>query len=177
MQAQQILDKQRELNVSAWKIWEKDKQLMKHRGNIKFEDKVIADISGNQVQLHGRAAWDDFEEVLGYRPKGLKQGRETGCNMIRLWSQYPKFDTRGKPLLDSNGEQVTYPKLFISSNCINTIHALTTARFKKGRGGILREDYEEVPEGYEGLVDAIRYLMVHLFHDTGKHFTLIQGVQ
>lgn len=177
MQAQQILDKQRELNIVAHKIWEEEKQVMRLRNPIKFENRVIADISGNQVQLNGRAAWDDFEEVLGFRPKGLKQDRETGCNMIRLWTQYPKFDTRGKPLLDDNGEQITYPKLFVTSNCVNTIHALSTATFKKGKGGILKEDYEEVPEGHEGLIDALRYLMVYLFHDTGQHFTLIQGVQ
>jgi hypothetical protein len=177
MQAQQILDKQRYLNIEAYKTWEKENQVMRLRSTIDFRDKVIADISGNQVQLHGRAAWDDFEEVLGYRPRGLKQDRETGCNMMRLWMQYPKFDTKGKPVQNEEGEHVSYPKFFVSSNCVNTIHAISTAVFKKGKSGILKEDYEEVPEGYEGLIDAVRYLMVYLFHDTGQHFTLIQGVQ
>jgi hypothetical protein len=176
MQAQQIVDKQKHLNISAYKIWEKEKQVMSRRNTIKFQ-KVVADISGNQVQLNGRAAWDDFEEVLGYRPSGLKQDRETGSNMMRQWMQYPKFDTKGKPLLDKNGEQVTYPKLFVTSNCINTITAISTATFKKGKGGVLREDYEETLEGYEGLLDSVRYLLVYLFHDTGRHFTVIEGVQ
>ena len=175
MQAQQIVDKERALNIESFKIWEAEKNSMGRRKSIKFNG-VIADISGDQVQLNGRAAWDDFEEILGYRPEGLKQGRETGCNMLRQWLQYPKFDEKGRPLLDEQGEQRTYPKLFVSSNCVHTITALSSAVFKKGKGNILKEDYEETPEGYEGLLDALRYLVVYLFHDTGEHFTVIQGV-
>jgi len=118
-----------------------------------------------------------MESVLGYRPVGLKQPREVGCNMIRLWTQYPEFDKKGRPKKNKNGEQVTSPKLFINRSCINLIYALNTAVFKKGRNGVLKEDYEETPEGHEGLIDALRYLLVHLFHDTGKHFTVVSGVQ
>jgi hypothetical protein len=39
----------------------------------------------------------------------------------------------------------------------------------------LKEDYEETPEGYEGLLDALRYLIVWLFHETGQHFTISGG--
>jgi len=176
MQAQQIVDKQRELAYIASEIWDKEKKPLTKRHNIIFSS-VVADVSGNQVQLNGRAAWDDMQDVLGYRPVGLKQDRETGCNMIRLWMNYPKFDQYGKPLLTDKQEQVFYPKLFITSNCVNLIHAVSSAKFKKGKDGNLKEDYEETPEGYEGLLDALRYLIVFLFHDTGQHITIIDGVQ
>ena len=177
MQAQQILDKQRELTTRALHIWEEERQIQKIRRHIKFNS-VVADISGDQVQLNGRAAWDDFETILGYRPVGLKQDRETGCNMVRLWLQYPIFDGKGKAIIDpETKEQKTYPELFISDNCVNLIYALSTAVFKKGKNGVLKEDYEESPEGYEGLLDALRYLLVYLFHDRGGHFTVIKGVQ
>jgi len=174
MQAQQIVDKERELTRRAIKIWDDEAQLLKNRRHIKFEE-IIADISGDQVQLHGRAAWDDFEAVLGRRPKGLAQNRETGCNMIRLWLQFPKFDQKGQPVFDKNNEQETYPKLFVSSNCTNLIYALSTAKFKKGNGGNLKEDYEETPEGYEGLIDALRYLIVYLFHNKGNYVEVYKG--
>jgi hypothetical protein len=176
MQAQMIKDKAKELTFIASDTWDREKSPMKVRRPIQF-DNVVADISGNQVQLNGRAAWDDFEEVLGRRPVGLKQDREIGCNMIRLWMQFPEFGVKGQPMLDDNGEQITAPKLFITPNCVNLIYALSTAKFKKGKNGVLREDYEETPEGYEGLLDALRYLMVYLFHDTGQHLTVIKGVQ
>lgn len=176
MQAQQIIDKQAELQVVGHEIRQKDKVTMKSRTPILFEN-VVADISGNQVQLNGRSAWDDMEAVLGYRPVGLKQDRETGCNMIRLWMNFPEFDQKGSPVKDEDGEVKTYPKLFITPNCTNLIYAIETAKFKKGKNGILREDYEETPEGYEGLLDALRYLIVYLFHDTGQHVTVVKGVQ
>lgn len=176
MQAQQILDKQAYLHRTAVKIWEDECQIQKMRTQIKF-NKVIADVSGDQVQLNGRAAWDDMEGVLGFRPVGLKQPRDTGCNMIRLWLKFPQFDPKGRPLMDENNEQVTMPKLFINRSCVNTIRAIETAVFKKAKNGALKEDYEETPEGLEGLLDALRYLLVYLFHDTGNHFSVIQGVQ
>jgi hypothetical protein len=174
MQAQQILEKEAELNRNAFKIWEKEMQLAKNRVHIRFKN-IVADISGDQVQLNGRTAWDDFEEVLGRRPSGFKQDRETGCNLIRLWMKYPLFGPQGQPLLDDNNNAVTRPKLFITPNCVNLRYALSSAVFKKAKGGSLKEDYEETPEGYEGLLDALRYLMVFLLHDTGTHFTLIKG--
>jgi hypothetical protein len=174
MQAQQIYDKEQELTKTALAIWEKERQILALRHHIKFND-VVADISGQQMQLNGRSAWHDFEEVLKRKPVGLKQDRETGCNMMRLWMQYPTFDSKGRIVMDKRGEQVTVPKLFITRNCINTIYALSTAVFKKGKDGVLKEDYEETPEGYEGLIDSVRYLLVYLFHDTGRHFTVTQG--
>lgn len=176
MQAQQILDKQTDLVKAANVHWDKAGILKNNRIRVGFQA-VVADISGNQVQLNGRAAWDDFESVLGVRPVGLKQDRETGCNMLRTWMQFPLFDQKGSPILNSNGEIKTFPKLFVSSNCVNLIYALSTAVFKKGRHGNLKEDYDETPQGYEGLIDALRYLIVYLFHDSGQHFTLLKGVQ
>jgi hypothetical protein len=175
MQAQQILDKEKELTSTALETWQKEGQAQNLRRHIIFKD-IIADISGDQVQLNGRAAWDDFETILKRRPVGLKQDRETGCNMLRLWMQYPKFDEKGKPVIKKDGkEQETFPKLFVSRNCVNLIYALSTASFKKGNNGVLKEDYQETPEGYEGLIDALRYLLVYLFHDTGRHFTIFKG--
>jgi hypothetical protein len=175
MQGQQILDKERDLNSAAWKIWDKELQVMSRRKTIKFQN-IVADISGNQVQLNGRTAWDDLEEVLNRRPVGLRQDRETGCNMIRLWMQFPQFGSKGAPLLDSNGREVTRPKLFITPNCVNLRYALATAVFKKSKAGSLKEDYDETPEGYEGLLDALRYLMVYLFHDKGDFAAILTGV-
>lgn len=175
MQAQQILDKEAELTRSAFKTWNKEYTPQSVRRHIKFAE-VVGDVSGDQVQLNGRAAWDDMESVLKRRPVGLKQEREVGCNMIRLWMNYPQFDERGRPMFDQNKEQVTRPKLFINSNCVNLIYALSTATFKKGKNGVLKEDYEETPEGHEGLIDALRYLLVFLFHDRGDKMTVFQGV-
>jgi hypothetical protein len=175
MQAQQILEKERELNKTAFRIWEQEKQAQEYRHTIKFEE-IVADISGDQVQLNGRTAWDDFQSVLTRRPVGLKQDREIGCNMIRLWMKYPQFDVKGRPLKDANNEHIYRPKLFITRNCVNLIYAISTAVFKKAKTGMLKEDYDETVEGYEGLLDALRYLMVHLFHDTGQHFTVVHGV-
>lgn len=177
MQAQQIVDKQAELTRNAIEIWQREGAPQSQRHHIKF-DQIIADVSGDQVQLNGRAAWDDMQAVLGRRPVGLKQPRDIGCNMIRLWMQYPQFDQYGKPIKDPDTKEVvTAPKLFINRNCVNLIYAISTATFKKGKQGILKEDYEETPQGHEGLLDALRYLLVYLFHDTGEHFTVVKGVQ
>ena len=92
-----------------------------------------------------------------------------------MWLQYPLFDAKGAPLVDNNNNQITRPKLFITRNCVNLIYALSTATFKKGKAGVLKEDYEETPEGHEGLLDALRYLLVYLFHDTGQHVTVVKG--
>jgi hypothetical protein len=174
MQAQQILDKERELEKTAKTIYDSENIPLNHRSAIKFEH-VVADVSGEQRQLSGRAAWDDFEDVLGRKPKGLKQPRDIGCNMVRLWLRYPIFDERGRPIKNKDGTPETMPKLFVSANCTNLIYALTTAKFKKGRNSVLKEDYEETPEGHEGLLDALRYLLVYLFHDKGQHFSVIEG--
>ena len=174
MQGQQIIDLQASLHAKAVKIWQEDQVEQKYRRQIAF-DKVIADVSGNQVQLNGRAAWDDMQAALGFRPVGLKQPRDIGANMMRLWMQFPQFDAKGRPIVNEHKEQKTLPKFFVSRNCVNTIYALTTAKFKAGKSGILKEDYEESPEGYEGLLDSIRYLMVYLFHERGNHMTITGG--
>ena len=174
-QGQQILDKERELSSQAIRTWKQEGLEISKQHHIKFTN-VIADISGDQVQLNGRTAWDDIESIIGRRPVGLKQDRETGANMIRLWMNFPQFDHKGKAMFDENNEQVKRPKLFITRNCINTIYAISTAVFKKGKNGVLKEDYDESPEGYEGLIDALRYLMVYILHDKGNHFSTIKGV-
>lgn len=174
MQAQQILNKEKEINKLARKIWAEENYPIVKIRDIKFKA-VVADISGNQVQLNGRSAWDDMESILGYRPVGLKQDREIGSNMIRHWLQFPEFDQYGRPVILEGGEQKTLPKLFISRNCVNLIYALSTAKFKKTKAGALKEDYDETVEGYEGLIDALRYLLVYLFHDRGNHLTITTG--
>lgn len=174
MQAQQILDKEHELTKTALQIWKDEAQVQRARKHIIFED-IVADISGKQVQLNGRAAWDDFKVILKRSPVGLKQDRETGCNMIRLWMEYPDFDQKGSPKMDKEGNQIFFPKLFISRDCINLIYAISSAKFKKAKNGSLKEDYDETPEGYEGLLDALRYLIVYVFHDRGQHFSVIKG--
>lgn len=174
-QAQQILDKEKDLSSNAIRIWKANNTPISNQQYINFEQ-IICDISGDQHQLNGRSAWDDFESVLGRRPVGLKQDREIGSNMIRLWLEFPQFNEKGRPLLDKNEDQVKLPKLFVNRNCVNLIFALSTAVFKKAKNGVLKEDYQETPEGYEGLLDALRYLMVHLFHDKGGHFSVVQGV-
>jgi hypothetical protein len=55
------------------------------------------------------------------------------------------------------------------------IYALSTAKFQKTKAGSLKEDYAESPEGYEGLLDALRYALVFLLHDTGSHLTIGHG--
>lgn len=175
MQAQQIIEKQRDLTKRALSLWKEEQIEIGRQHHITFQE-VVADISGDQVQLNGRTAWSDFEAILNRKPVGLKQDRETGCNMIRLWSEFPQFDAKGKPIFDEKNQQVKRPKLFVTRNCVNTIYALSTAMFKKGKNGILKEDYEEVPEGYEGLIDALRYLMVYLFHNKGNYFSVVKGV-
>lgn len=174
MQAQQIKEKNEEIQKIARSLHRKGELVDTHPKEVFIED-VIADISGDQYQLNGRKAWDDMEEVLGYRPKGLKQDRETGCNLVRLWLQFPEFGPKGEPLKNERGEYVTMPKLFISANCTNLIYALSTAKFRKTINGALKEDYEEVKEGYEGLLDALRYALVYLFHDRGQTVKITGG--
>lgn len=175
MQAQQILDKEEELNKIAKHIWKNECIARQYWHEIYFE-KIVGDISGDQNQLSGRSVWDDFESVLGVRPVGLKQPREVGCNMIRHWLQFPQLDEKGMAKLDEHGNSITMPKLFVTSNCVNVIYAISSAKFKKAKQGFFKEDYEETPEGHEGLLDAIRYLLVYLFHDKKQHMTVLEGL-
>jgi hypothetical protein len=139
---------------------------------------VVGDISGNQVNpVDGRTSFEDMKAVLGHDLKGKKQTRQVGSDMIRLWMEYPMFN-RVTSLVEKNEDKSpkTYPKLFISKKCINLIYALQTATFKKGKDKtILKEDYEEHPDGYEGLIDALRYVLVYLFHDPNQQASLIKG--
>jgi hypothetical protein len=174
VQGQQVLIKEQEYTKLAHKLWGLEGKAQPHYREIKVKG-IVADISGDQVMLNGRKAWDDIQSAVGYRPVGLKQDRETGANMIRMWMQYPLFDAYDQPTLLKDGTPKGYPKLFVSRNCVNTIYALSTAKFKKTKGGGLKEDYDETVEGYEGLIDALRYLMVFLFHDKGRHLTISNG--
>lgn len=174
MQGQQILNKQAECTKLAHKIWEEEQKPVAAFRDIKIK-LVVADISGDQRMLNGRSAWDDMASVLGFRPVGLKQDRDVGANLIRHWMQFPDLDQHGRPIILENNTQKTTPKLFISRNCVNLIFALSTAKFKKTKAGSLKEDYDESVEGYEGLLDALRYALVVLLHDTGKHFTVMGG--
>jgi hypothetical protein len=173
-QGQQVLSKQDEYTKLAHKIWATEGKPIHTLKPIKVRG-IVADISGQQVMLNGRSAWDDIQAAVGYRPVGIKQDREVGSNMIRMWMQYPVFDQHGKPILNPTGDPKTEPKLFISRNCVNLIYALSTAKFKKAKSGSLKEDYDETVEGYEGLLDALRYLLVYLFHDKGSHLTVFSG--
>lgn len=173
-QGQQILSKERELSKIAKEVWNIEGVPQIARHPIRFQE-IIADISGSQRQLSGRTAWDDIEAATGRKPKGLKQDRETGSNMIRLWCRFPRFTPTGAPVFDDNGIQDTYPKLFVNRNCVNLIYALSTTVFQKAKNGTFKEDYEATPEGYEGLIDALRYLLVYLFHDRGTHFSVMGG--
>lgn len=174
-QAQQILDKEEELNIAAVDIWLREGKSKYEFRRIKFES-IVADVSGKQQQLNGRTAWDDMASVLGRQPSGIAQKREVGCNMIRQWLRYPLTNQQGAPVMDEKGQPTTAPKLFISRECVNLIYALSSAKFKKGTSGNLKEDYQETPEGYEGLLDALRYLLVTLFHPSGSYFSVFKGV-
>lgn len=173
-QAQQIVDFEKDLTNRAIELW-KNEGIPPNRWHKVRCKEVIGDISGKQRRLDGRTAWDDMESILGRKMVGLKQKREIGCDMVRLFLQFPRFDEFKRPVINTDRTQETFPKLFVSSNCTNLIYALSTAKFKKTKAGSLKEDYDESVEGYEGLLDALRYLMVHLFHDTGQHITMMNG--
>jgi len=137
---------------------------------------VIGDVSGNQVNpVDGRTSWQDMEAVLGHELKGRKQSRQVGSDMIRLWMEFPMFDPQTfLTVKHKDGSPKTFPKLFVSQKCVNLIYAIQTAAFKKGKNKtLLKEDYEEHPEGYEGLIDALRYVLVYLFHDTKQGIHLM----
>jgi hypothetical protein len=139
---------------------------------------VIGDIAGDQVNpVDGRTSWQDMEAVLGHGLKGRKQTRQVGSDMIRLWMEYPMFDPNTlMTVKNKDGSPKTFPKVFISKKCVNLIYAIQTATFKKGKNKtILKEDYDEHPEGYEGLIDALRYALVYLFHDTNQHVQMMGG--
>lgn len=125
---------------------------------------VVGDVSGSFSTAKGMNEFDHFESVLGHRPVGLRQGRETGNHLIHEFLAYPIMDAKGSLKKNEDGEPMTFPKLFVASHCVETIHALETAKKKMGKNGAIKQDYEEFISGHEGLLDAIRYLLVFLFH-------------
>mgnify|MGYP006421578655 CR=1 FL=1 len=145
MQAEFILEKSEELGVSY--------------------AQVVGDISGSFSTSKGMNEFDHFETVLGHPPEGLRQGRETGNHLIHEWLAYPIIDENGQLLKDKDGNPKTYPKLFIASHCTETIHAFETAKRKIMTNGTVKQDYQEFNTGHEGLLDAVRYLMVFLFKE------------
>jgi Terminase large subunit, T4likevirus-type, N-terminal len=171
-----IFDEDFEKNTGAYK-----QALLIREKLVTYKSKyreVVGDISGNQVNpVDGRTSFEDMEAVLGHKPTGRKQSRQVGSDMIRLWLEFPKFNP-ATYLVEKNkdGTPKSYPKLFINKKCVNLIYALQTATFKKGKDkNILKEDYEEHPDGYEGLIDALRYILVYLFHDTKQSMRLMGG--
>lgn len=131
-------------------------------------DKVVADIAGKQVNPQsGRSSWDDLA-TWGIYPVGKKQKVEVGCDLVRLWLEYPALNEKNEPVTDENGEIKYYPKLFISRKCKALINALETAKFPMRRQlGVLQEGYVE--DGIvDGPLDALRYLLVYLLHDAGQ---------
>lgn len=127
---------------------------------------VAADISGKQMSLQGRSAWADFKD-WGIDLVGKKQPIETGCDLIRLWCKFPKTNQQGFIQFEEDGETVeTEPKLFIHERCKNLIFALEAARAEETRNGIPKEGYKK--DGItDGPLDALRYIMVYLLHDSG----------
>lgn len=126
--------------------------------------RVVADKAGEQKQRDGRSAWDDLGD-WGIYPHGKKQKIETGCDLIRLWCKYPRVDQNGLPLLDENGEVVTYSKLHMSPRCKSLIFAMQAARAAEGKDGVPKEGYRKDGK-VDGPLDALRYLLVDLLHDS-----------
>ena len=129
---------------------------------------VVGDVSGSFTTAKGMNEFDQFASVLGHSPAGLRQGRETGNHLIHEWLAHPIINKDGDLVKDEDGEPKTFPKLFVASHCVETIHALETAKKKTAKDGTIKQDYGDVPSGHEGLLDGIRYLLVYLFHERSK---------
>lgn len=129
-------------------------------------DTVVADVAGQQRDLSGRSAWDDLQ-TWGIHPVGRKQRIETGCDLIRLWCKYPMVDANGVMQFEDDGiTPKSYPKLFIHRRCVKLIKALETATAPESGQGVLKEGYKKDGET-DGPLDALRYLLVYLLHDSG----------
>ena len=126
---------------------------------------VIGDVSGSFASPSGINSFNQMESVLGHAPVGRRQGRETGNHLLHRWLATPKLDKYGNLEYDAHNNPVTYPKLFVASHCVRTIHALETAKKRTGKDGSIKEDYAEFITGEEGLLDAIRYALCYLFHE------------
>lgn len=132
--------------IQAQFIAEKQKQL-----GIPYAG-VIGDISGSFAQPSGINSFDQVRSVLGHEPVGRRQGRETGNHLLHRWLATPELDKNGYLIPDTNGEPKVYPKIYVASHCIETIHALETAKKRLGVNGSIKEDYAEFITGHEGLL-------------------------
>ena len=144
LQAQFILEKQEQLGVPY--------------------TQVIGDVSGS----FSRAGVNEFtlmENVLGHAPYGVRQGRDTGNHYLHQMLAMPFLDKDGHLIMDEYNQPETYPKLFVASNCVETIHAFEAAKRKMGKDGSIKDDYTEFKTGHEGLLDAIRYALVAIFKE------------
>lgn len=147
------------VHQQAKQLLDKDKELGKR---IQI---VAADKSGEQKSLAGRSAWDDLED-WGVYPVGRKQPIETGCDLIRLWCQFPKTNEQGFVKFNESGEPELQPKLFVNRRCKSLIFALGAARAPEAQSGVPKEGYRKDGKT-DGPLDALRYILVYLLHDSG----------
>ena len=142
LQAQYILEKQTELGVPY--------------------TQVFGDVSGS----FNRAGVNEFtlmEGVLGHSPYAERQSRDSGNHLLHQFLAVPFLDKNGHLITNELGEHEVYPKLFVSSKCVETVHALESAKRKMSKDGSIKDDYKEFKTGHEGLLDAIRYALVCIF--------------
>lgn len=142
LQAQYILEKQNQLGVPY--------------------TAVFGDVAGG-FQRAGVNEFTLMEGVLGHAPYAERQSRDTGNHLLHQYLAVPSLDINGQLILDEYGHHETYPKLFVSSNCVETIHAFEAAKRKMSKDGAIKDDYREFKTGHEGLLDAIRYALVCIF--------------
>lgn len=142
LQAQYILEKQNQLGV-PYRM-------------------VFGDVAGG----FSRAGVNEFtlmEGVLGHSPYAERQSRDSGKHLIHQFLAVPHLDEEGKLIVDEFGAHSTYPKLFVASHCVETIHAFEAAKRKMTKDGSIKDDYKEFKTGHEGLLDAVRYALVCIF--------------
>lgn len=137
---------------------------------------VIGDVSGSFASATGMTEFQQMEAVLGHPPIGLKQARESGNFILHEWLAYPVIDKSGNLVRDENNQPKMYPKLFIASHCVETIHAFESAKRKMGKDGSAKEDYSEFKSGHEGLLDGIRYALVSLFANKSSEMKVLKGI-
>tara|TARA_R100001086_G_scaffold242322_1_gene169934 strand:+ start:4659 stop:6212 length:1554 start_codon:yes stop_codon:yes gene_type:complete len=135
---------------------------------------VIGDVSGS----FSRAGVNEFtlmEGVIGHAPYGVKQGRDTGNHLLHQFLAVPILDKNGQLVPDEFGQPEVFPKLFVASNCVETIHAFESAKRKMSKDGSIKDDYKEFKTGHEGLLDAIRYALVAIFKEK-QGMQVIRGI-
>lgn len=154
LQAQFILEKQSQLGVPY--------------------TQVIGDVSGS----FSRAGVNEYtlmEGVLGHEPYGTRQGRDTGNHLLHQLLAVPLLNKDGSLVVDELGQPEVFPKLFVASNCVETIHAFEAAKKKMSKDGSIKDDYKEFKTGHEGLLDAIRYALVAIFKER-QGLQVIRGI-